>query len=729
VRAAVVREKEFEMTSCVKSAQGFVSKFRFSLPVAALIAFIPIVYFPMEIYWGNRQDFTIPFFELLTFLSIVFSVLSLLLALLMAVLWRVTGASVLVVALLLGLSFWLKGSFFNPEMGVLTGAAIQLEGVSYLTVAELSVWGLCLGLLAVYFSRKPESLLRIAPPMLVALVLKVALQPLLNSFSHDGYDTDRPQWFSSYHSEMLGFSSSGNVLHVVLDELKTEVFEEVLLRRPELKDKLQGFTLFSDVISNYPYTVMSMSRMLGGGVYQQGDNRKAYVEESVGDSPFLKAIEMAGYRKDFVTLPALCMYSRLKNCNPIPSSTRNSLAFMLIDLSIFRISPDILKPQVYNNQTWLLMRWAFNSSVIMMQPINAVPLFHEFVDGLHVQDSEPRYKLFHNLITHSPLVLNAFCEAYEQPIEGSYDHWVDQSTCALDILGKLLDKLRALGVYDNTIIVISSDHGNNHAAEESLQQLKSLGMPERNFSRSHAMLLVKPAGSSSSFVSSSVPAQLSDIPSTILSLLKLPEAGSGKDIYALDEMADRLRVYFYYDIYMNKDPNSLRSLSAYLINGPSRDPNSWSLIDVHRTLLSLSHTETIEFGRRESNRYLSVEGLSSVEPGGRWATSDAVSIEFKLASGASSDQRINLDALAYTRAGPVTAEFWLKGQLLKTVEISGHRSSYDIIVPRRLLPADGIVRIKIKVSGGGRPVDYDDNSTDMRHLSMRFISLKLQKVN
>jgi len=550
-----------------------------SLESAVFMAFLIGLYFPSEIFWTNRVEFSIGFAELLPPLLLIFIGLSLALFLLIAVGTRLLGSSLALAVLVISILMWVEGSFLYPELGSLNGRKLELDFLSATTIIEITLLSLAAVIAIWYSSSNSGKLLSVSRPLAVILLLKVIMQPVAHAFSDEQAEAHRSNWFSTYHDELLEFSTRGNILQVVFDELQDNILEEALAQRPELERELTGFTLYTDTLANFSNTLMSVSSMLGGKSYQQGDSREQYFEREVGRSEYLGALQQTGYRTDFTTLPHFCIDAKLANCSPIPSAARNIKVASLIDFSLFRVAPDILKPLIYNEGYWLTTLWFYDTSMIKLQPLNAVPLFDSFVAGLSVGDTKPRYKLFHTLLTHGPTVIDASCQEVKAPEKALKSARVAQTLCALDKLRDLLSKLKSLGVYDNTLIILSSDHGSDHPPKQVEAALRKNKLHPMAYARARAILLIKPRGETGPLLRSARPVQLKDIPNTVLGSLGQNYLGEGIDILPGPAQTGRVRVYHYLGFSHFPDPDLLSRQPRYEITGSADNPDNWRELD------------------------------------------------------------------------------------------------------------------------------------------------------
>ena len=268
--------------------------------------------------------------------------------------------------------------------------------------------------------------------------------------------------------------------------------------------------------------------------------------------------------------------------------------FQFLDFSIFRISPIFLKERIYNGGTWFLVGsgnlaargfgflWrsiiTISSSPIQISSQGTL-FFQEFINNIKLGSTQPSYKLFHSLITHQPYILDETCSIIKLPKLIALNVLATkQAHCGIKSVLALIQKLKDLGIYDNSLIIISSDHGSVDSLPFDNIARHSEDIPDMHISYGLATLLIKPENGSGSMQRSAVPALLSDIPYTILSLSGENLIIHGLNIFDITEDLIRNRKYFFDE---RKQFNSgletyfEHDLIQYNINGNVLNRKSW----------------------------------------------------------------------------------------------------------------------------------------------------------
>jgi phosphoglycerol transferase MdoB-like AlkP superfamily enzyme len=161
------------------------------------------------------------------------------------------------------------------------------------------------------------------------------------------------------------------------------------------------------------------------------------------------------------------------------------------------------------------------------------------------------------ILPHFPYVLEEDCSFDPK---GERTSPLKQSRCTNQLIIEFVELLKELGRFDNSLIVIQSDHGGRFAITDGeLQNVEEQGYYSEIWSRarSRSLLLVKPAGTSAGqeLAVSNVPATLMDIASTMFQSLGLDSSLSFEGIDLMNPSISALERERYYHFFEKKGPD------------------------------------------------------------------------------------------------------------------------------------------------------------------------------
>jgi hypothetical protein len=213
-------------------------------------------------------------------------------------------------------------------------------------------------------------------------------------------------------------------------------------------------------------------------------------------------------------------------------------------------------------------------------PVNGQAFLADYTSRMRVAHEQPTYKYLHAGIPHWPVSVDADCE-YIGARSLRRPNYTDQARCGIRRVGALLDRLRELGLYDSSLIVISSDHGVALPPEGFPGARDVFGAPLSEVAgRALALLVVKPPNSAGPIRISDAPSAISDIPATIVDTLGLKNPFPGTSALRLDEHAPRPRqfaVYLWSSAEWQAD--FFPYMDVFTVDGQVADGNAWKTED------------------------------------------------------------------------------------------------------------------------------------------------------
>ena len=487
--------------------------------------------------------------------------------------------------LIRGMAFLVLSSFFISnflygEYGRLDGKELLIDTWSSLAIVQTIVQLLLLILMAKLEGNRVVNLVGIV--FLIGLLSNAIDLMSLEAKGENIPPVDFP-------STLTEFSPARNVLHVVLDELGSDLFIHAVESDRKLKKAFDGFTVFSDALAVYPSTSMSILVLMTGEVYRNNEPKKAFIKKVSEQNKGIERLASLDYELDAHTQ---CQRGVLQRCtliNPriISEESANVEALQLLDIFLFKSVPDYLKPNVYNHEKWLLLNMSSHNRYLKLQSGVAHLLFKRFVEDISVSDSSnPRYKFFHSLVTHAPVNLDADCDIVDEE-EQSNEATVEHVKCGLGHFVDLLEKLKKLDIYDETMIVLSSDHGDYWIdGSVAFGKFMSRGIRPGMVTRASATLAIKPFDARGPIATTQAPVSLRDIPHTILAANGLDQdtsvstSSETRDVFSVRPTENREREFLFY-VWDHKysAEEVLPPIITLKINGRRKDPQSWSIAE------------------------------------------------------------------------------------------------------------------------------------------------------
>ena len=236
---------------------------------------------------------------------------------------------------------------------------------------------------------------------------------------------------------MFELSRTRNVIHIVLDAFQSDVFGEILAEeRPLLDRSLSGAVFFANHTGAFPTTIASIPAMLTGKVYRNDRPLQRYMRDILKEGIDLQVspgerLSRRAARGMYHGSESATNYVRLQRPYVSYDEYIQFTAWQLADLSLFRHAPHILRPAIYNNESWRLqaMLGPGDTSTRQHHSVNGAVVLDQFAKRLRPATDEPVSKYLHVGIPHRPVVVNGNCE-FIGVVRATRAAYKEQARCA-----------------------------------------------------------------------------------------------------------------------------------------------------------------------------------------------------------------------------------------------------------------------------------------------------------
>jgi hypothetical protein len=319
-------------------------------------------------------------------------------------------------------------------------------------------------------------------------------------------------------------SADKNIIVLSFDGIPSNVVEDIFKNNASLKAGFKDFVFFHNAFSAAPATTASVtSELFGNRSYRKsgsdGERLNLDSERSLLPLNQLKNAYAYGYgayashQEDSTKVISTGVYS-----NYLFVYDKFKDSFYRLGLTVTRSIGSLGYRALINSKVWdYLQNTALyiyytptELDAVIENYSNAdwklgfVPQVYDFyglVDSLKVSANvthpEPYLRMMHFAHTHFPVDFDENCD-----IRGTDKEWVEtnqnyqglynQGICELNQFVHFLNKLKQLGIYDNSLIVLKSDHGEPATYyDNEPHSLKINGNPLWGVNRYMPLLMVK----------------------------------------------------------------------------------------------------------------------------------------------------------------------------------------------------------------------------------------------
>jgi len=315
-----------------------------------------------------------------------------------------------------------------------------------------------------------------------------------------------------------------NVMVIMLDKAVSPYIPYIFHEFPELEKQYDGFVYYPNTTSFGSYTIHTTSALFGGYEYtpERLDARSDELlsekhDESLKVLP--KLFSEKGYTSTLMELPFAGWswqgnydaFSDIENCHPYyPKDYYNSDTEMHVNLdtrrnrnlfmySLFKCTPLCFQDYIYDGGDYLTVALESTNSYNVVQNYKVLENLDDMTvisndcnGGLFLIDNQTTHDV-HTMIDYDPYNLcefenssfiyngNRLVELWNHYQSSTYQCLV----AAMRELGKYMDYLKEIGVYDNTRIIIVSDHGTD------VKVFDNLAFEKLDVERLNCLLMVK----------------------------------------------------------------------------------------------------------------------------------------------------------------------------------------------------------------------------------------------
>ena len=202
----------------------------------------------------------------------------------------------------------------------------------------------------------------------------------------------------------------------------------------------------------------------------------------------------------------------------------------------------------------------------VFNPLDGI-VYQEFENGLTFADDKNAFKFIHLNGAHAPYYLDRNCNM----VESKDTSLLEQCRGSMELVYKYIAELKRIGKYEDSLIIITADHGENYVTKELEQN-------------TNPILFIKPMNNDKKKLEiSDVYASQNDILPTIASQLGMEyDKQWGLDLLHTNGEDKLRKLYHYYAVVENTLQTKNRT---YEIIGSSLDFNNWKETDEYHEFL------------------------------------------------------------------------------------------------------------------------------------------------
>ena len=365
---------------------------------------------------------------------------------------------------LLVILFYAQGNLIPDSNGELDGNAIDWKKVNLDMIMSDLLWGVGICAFVIGVKQKKYNLIIKQQKYIVgAIICFEAVMTIFTLLSVGGFDYEKGRVCTNKGE--FEYSKSNNMIVLMLDRLDGEYMKDNATA--EQLSKLEGFTFYYDTMGYFGRTSKAVPHVITGVPYFYETDYNEYLNSAYDSSPLLSTLNEKNWNIGIYT------------CEQIPQDgeyVKNVENFSNVKLEINskeRFIKNIYKIVAYSYMPYHIKSYFEFYADVILEDRKIVnedtmyswknPTFYSDIDNMIANREENVFRFYHLEGLHTSTTTAQCTESEDnQSLSDVY-----QGNMLL--IDKFISKLKEIGVYDESIIIIMGDHGNSIDNREGLK--------------------------------------------------------------------------------------------------------------------------------------------------------------------------------------------------------------------------------------------------------------------
>lgn len=426
--------------------------------ISLCLSFMLFFYEPLNIFAFNLEDF---WFDIYTFFPIVlfqFFLIFIILSILFIVLNLLNKKIYyfFLVCFFIGtVCFYIQGNLLSYSLPIINGDWVDFDKFGTEKIISYILWiSVAVITLVGLWKFKIKKIEKIT--FYISLLIIVMLSSsFLAIFSKEGF-FEKKKYLIASNENYNEMSSNKNVIFFLVDAVDSKTFYNELEKLGNKEELFKNFTYFPDTLGGYPFTRNSIPLILSGKWYENKEDYGEYLNDVYDNSSLFKELENNNYDiniyEEELNKYSGDNYKRFKNLKINAEVDITSLIKEELKVILYKYLPYQLK-WIAKADT-LDMRNAVKDIDEKYFSKNNITNYKKITEEDFEIVDKNNFKFIHLEGAHAPFRYDKDLNI----VKGSYESNVDS---CITIIEAYINKLKSNNLYDNTAIIVLSDHGFN----------------------------------------------------------------------------------------------------------------------------------------------------------------------------------------------------------------------------------------------------------------------------
>lgn len=314
----------------------------------------------------------------------------------------------------------------------------------------------------------------------------------------------------------MELSQKKNVLVVSLDGLPSSTVVDLIENDVYLQNSFKDFSFFKNAVNEFPSTKLSLISDIHGTRDFKLNARnfkllQSYIGKLNESAAHTNFEDRYQYGYNLSNIPQISTLAQ-SNLNYNGGATFDAFQYFFVRM---------LPPQLFEFVPWqkisafknFLSSGVNRPSQALVEPLQQIKnnphiweegikdfvIFDRILNDLSLSKKEESLRYFHFLFTHHPVSFDKNChyigaDIATFKIKQNEKGLSDQIYCGLNKLVELINKLKALKIYDESLIIFKTDHGQANSFFTEYPHTSSINNTEWGYNRYSSFIMVKGFG-------------------------------------------------------------------------------------------------------------------------------------------------------------------------------------------------------------------------------------------
>lgn len=430
-----------------------------NIAICLMVTFTFFIFAPLEVYFSNIDDIWFGIGDFILYLAIGF------IAFFSAgMLLDVCGCKyfskiwnyIVYTIFLITLALYIQGNFLKNDYGQLDGQPIDWSMYRDKGIISVSVFVavFLIGIVLLYVLKQNKALKMartIGWCMLILQVYTLVMACVINN----GFK-DKGGYIVTSENE-TEYSSKNNLIVLIVDAFDSRVMNDLLESDfcDEIDDAFEGFTFYKNTTGVYTLTDFAVPQIITGEYYLNETTYGEYLNQAYDKSLLMQELLEREYKVNIYTnisIPQGEIAKKVANWKyeELRVSSHRKLLDYMYKLVGFRYLPQPLKEYC----------WFYSDDMDSLkisdesEPYEWANVhFNDNISGISTNDEGDSCHIFHIKGLH---VIRNYNEWFEEADDVSLE---ETGRGIVRMLERYFEKLKELGIYDNSVILVMADHG------------------------------------------------------------------------------------------------------------------------------------------------------------------------------------------------------------------------------------------------------------------------------